>query len=361
MQELKFLNALNSVPGIGVVSLRALKDHFGSYEAAWRAEESALKASSLDDRAVQALLWKRPSLNPDREMNKLVQAQISLITENEEYFPPQLKEISNPPLALYARGNLKKLRETRLMGVVGTRRPTAYGSEAAEALVKDLVRAGVTTVSGLATGIDAQVHRATLDMKGTTLAILGSGVDENSIFPPENRGLANRIAEQDGVVLSEYAPGTPAMKEHFPARNRIISGLSLGVLVVEARERSGALITARFALEQNREVFAVPGSIFSATSQGPNRLIQEGAKLVISAKDILEELGIEYTMENEERMLADLNETESSLYQLLEEPLTVDTLKEKTGFPTAVIVASLSLLELKGMIRTLGPDIYQRI
>lgn len=360
MRDLKFLNAFNSIPGIGPAALRTLKNNFGTLENAWRAGEEELRQCGLGEDAVQRTLWKRPSLNPDREMEKLVRENVWLITEDDENFPDRLKEIPSPPLVLYGKGVLPGNKNLHL-AVVGTRRPTGYGTEAADSIAGELTNAGLVIVSGLASGIDARAHEAALEAKGNTIAVLGSGVDQNSIFPPENRGLARRIAESGGSVISEYAPGTPAVKEHFPARNRIISGLSLGVLVIEAREKSGALITARLALEQNREVFALPGSIFSPTSKGPNLLIQEGAKLVTCAGDILEELGMDYNKERDKKLDELLGERERILLELLEEPLGVDLLKEKTGFETPAIVASLSMLELKGRIRNLGGDTYQKV
>lgn len=359
--DLKFLNAWNSIPGIGPATLRLLKNSFGTLEAAWLASEAALAETGISPLILQAISWKRPSLHPDREMGKLIRESIWIITEDDENFPACLKEIPSPPLLLYGRGDLRLLATGTLLAVVGTRRPTAYGLEAAEAITRDLAAMGITIVSGLASGIDAQAHQAALDEKGKTIAVLGSGLDYHSVFPAENRGLARRIAEASGLVISEYAPGTPARKENFPQRNRIISGVSPGVLVVEARERSGALLTARLALEQNREVFAIPGSIFSSTSYGTNSLIQQGAKLVRSAADILEELGIEYTKEKEKTLREGLEENERMIYQLLEEPLSLDTIKEKTGLSTAIIITSLSLLELKGAVRNLGQDTYQKI
>lgn len=359
-RDLKFLNAFNSIPAVGPASLRLLKNHFGVLETAWRAGENALQESGITTTALQAILWKRPSLQPDREMEKLVRENIWLITEEDERYPPLLKEIPSPPLLLYGKGALPQTRFGAL-AVVGTRRPTAYGLEATEKIVQELAGAGLTIVSGLATGIDTRAHEACLEVKGRTIAVLGSGVDQNSIFPPENRGLGRRIVESDGAIISEYAPGTPAVKEHFPARNRIISGLSLGVLVSEAREKSGARITARYALDQNREVFALPGSIFSPTSRWPNRLIQEGAKLVTCAADILEELGMDYTKERVRKSDELLGEKEKVILELVEEPLSVDVIKEKTGLETSAIVASLSMLELKGRVKNLGADTYQKV
>ena len=357
-RDLKFLNAWNSIPNIGPVTIRELREHFGSLEEAWKAGETDLVSGGLGPQKIQSVNWKRPSIHPDREMEKLLRENIWIITDDDPHFPPDLKEISYPPFFLYGRGNPQRLVSSPKLGVVGTRRPTPYGIEATEIIVRELAEAGVTIVSGLAWGIDAKAHETTLEAKGITLAILGSGLNQESIFPPENRGLAKRIAES-GLLLSEYAPWTPAMKGHFPARNRIISGLSKGVLVIEARERSGTQITTRLALEHNREVFALPGSIFSPTSRGPNHLIQQGAKLVQSAKDILEELGIEYN-EKEQKSFS-MGEREKAIYQLLEEPTSVDAIKEKTNLETSFIIATISFLELKNLVKNLGQDTYQRI
>lgn len=358
--DLKFLNAFNSIPNVGAVTLRILKNKFGSYEAAWRANPAELETLNLREDILRAILWKKPSLHPDQEMAKLVRENIWLVATGDPDFPPLLQEIPNVPVVLYGRGDIKILNAKPLLAVVGTRKPTSYGLEATSVLVRELVEAGVTIVSGLAMGLDARAHETAVENKGQTIAVLGSGIDQNSIFPPENRGLARRILESGGAIVSEYAPTTPAVKEHFPARNRIISGLSPGVLVIEAREKSGALITARLALDQDREVFALPGSIFSLVSVGPNKLIQQGAKAVITVHDIFEELGIDYNKAKEEGGGL-LDEKERLLLELLIEPLGVDLIKEKSGLETATIIASLSLLELKGRVKNIGGDIYRKI
>ena len=358
--DLKFLNAFNSIPNVGPVTLRTLKNHFGDYQNAWRASETELKNLNLREDILRSIMWKKPSIQPDQEMTRLVRENIWTLTENDPLFPTALREVPNSPIIIYGRGQVKNLQGQTLLAVVGTRKPTQYGLEAVSTITRELTEAGITIVSGLAMGIDARAHETTVENKGKTIAVLGSGVNQDSIFPPENRGLARRILENDGTIISEYAPSTPAVKEHFPARNRIISGLSKGVLVIEAREKSGALITASLALEQNREVFALPGSIFSLASVGPNKLIQQGAKTVISSRDILEELGIDY---NKVREGANelLTEKENLLLGLLDEPLNIDVVKERTGLETSTIVASISLLELKGKIRNLGGDTYQKI
>ncbi len=359
--EIKFLNAWNAIPGVGAVTLRALKNHFSSFEKAWRMSDSAYALIHLDTQAHEAILARKKSIDPDREIQKLARGNIWMITEADPEYPAMLKEIPVPPVALYGRGNKDALNIGNNIAVVGTRRPTPYGLESAEAIVAKLAGAGMTVVSGLATGIDTRAHKTALACKGITVAVLGSGVDSPSIFPPENRGLAERIASAGGAVISEYSPETPPVKEHFPMRNRIISGLARGTLVVEAREKSGALITARYALEQNRDVYAVPGSIFSATSAGPNALIREGALAVSAAEHILEALGISYINEQASRADEETSAEESTLLELLTTPHSIDEIKEKTGQGPGAIVASLSLLELKGRIKNLGSGTFQKI
>jgi DNA processing protein len=243
------------------------------------------------------------------------------------------------------------------IAVVGTRRPTSYGRDAADRLAGDLARAGVTIVSGLAKGIDTHAHRSALAACGRTIAVLGSGLDR--IYPAENAALAREISEK-GTLISEYPPGTPPDAANFPARNRIISGLSRGVLVIEARESSGALITADFALEQGRDVFAIPGNIFWPTSEGSHRLIQQGAKLVRCADDVLQELNLaQLPQQLEMRQVLPANDTEATLVQLLsDEPLHIDQVVRQSGLPTHVVSPALAMMELKGMVRQVGAMQY---
>src|SRR3990167_7392208 len=291
-------------------------------------------------------------------METLVRKSIWLIRETDSDYPLLLAQIPNPPFILYGTGRATLFDSQISFGVVGSRKPTSYGIQATELITETLARAGACIISGLALGIDAVAHRTAVEAGGATVAVLGSGIDDESLYPQSNRGLARRITESGGMVISEYPPGTPALKEHFPARNRIISGLSKGILVVEAQEKSGALITARFALEQNRDVFAVPGSIFSLSSKGTNALIQEGAKLVSCGEDILKEYGIEYTTKSAPE--EPLNEHESFVMNILTESRTVDDIKTLTGLDTPAIIASVSPLEMKSRIRNLGSDTYQK-
>lgn len=360
--DLTYLHAFNMIPQVGTATLRALKEKFGSYETAWQASASQIRACGLREPALEPILARRPLFDPQGEYQKVLAAGVWMIADTDAGYPPLLKEISNPPAALYGKGALPAVHFESAaisIGIVGTRRTTAYGLQATEKIVCDLVSAGIVITSGLALGIDTKSHQTALDAGGITIAVVGSGLDESVLFPHENIKLARKIVENGGTVLSEYPPFTKARREYFPMRNRIISGISAGVVVVEAREKSGALITARFALEQNREVFAIPGSIFSPTSHGPNALIREGAKLIMSVTDILDEFGIVY--QDEARQRADVTEVEASLLVLLEEAHSVDEMKRKLEMQTADILATLSLLELKGLVRTMGVDIYQKI
>ena len=357
--DTKYLHALASIPSVTGKTLRALAAHFQSFEDAWRADEGDFQRAGLDEKAITAVSWKRPSLDPDREMETLVRKSIWLIRETDSDYPLLLAQIPNPPFILYGTGRATLFDSQISFGVVGSRKPTSYGIQATELITETLARAGACIISGLALGIDAIAHRTAVEAGGATVAVLGSGIDDESLYPQSNRGLARRITESGGMVISEYPPGTPALKEHFPARNRIISGLSKGILVVEAQEKSGALITARFALEQNRDVFAVPGSIFSLSSKGTNALIQEGAKLVSCGEDILKEYGIEYTTNT--GSLEPLDETEERILVVLVESRTVDDIKTLTGLDTPAIIASVSLLEMKGRIRATEGERYERI
>ena len=357
--DTKYLHSFALIPSIGARALQKISEYFPSFEDAWRAREEDIRNAGLDLKTISAILWKRPSIDPDREIEALSRESIWIIRVTDTEYPTLLKEIPNPPFVLYGSGSPSACASPIAIGVVGTRKPTSYGIQAAETITRTLGTAGITIVSGLALGIDAIAHQAALEANASTIAVLGSGIDEHSIYPSSNRGLARRIKDSGGIVISEYPPKTPAMKEHFPQRNRIISGISKGVLVIEAQEKSGALITARFALEHNRDVFAVPGSIFSLSSAGTNALIQEGAKLVSTGEDILKEYGIDYTTENAPREAVD--ETAGLILRTLTEPRTVDHIKFVTGLDTPAIIASLSLLELKGRVRPSGGDTFERI
>jgi len=351
-ETLEYWVGFSRVRGIGPVRLRALMDHFGDIRAAWAASSATLKALGFDRRTMENFLTLRSKLDLAAELARVYELGVTVLTWDSDDYPPLLKSISDPPPVLYVKGKLLAQDEWAL-GAVGTRRATVYGREATRALVSGLAASGVTIVSGLAHGVDTYAHRAALDAGGRTIAVLGSGVDV--IYPSENRKLAERIANS-GAVVSEYPLGTRPEGGNFPRRNRIISGLSLGLLVVEGRVTSGAMITADYAAEQGREVFAVPGNILNPVSAGPNQLIQQGAKLVTSIGDILEELNLTMVAaQTEAREIIPDNETEAVLLkQLSSEPVHVDELGRVAGLPISEVSSTLALMELKGKVRQVG-------
>jgi len=287
----KYFNAFNLIKGIGPISLKKILSRFDSLEDAWSANLNELRQAGLNRSTLEQIKYQRPKINPDREIERLIKEGVDLITINDKAYPELLKEIYIPPPLLYIRGNLKSSDRISL-GVVGTRQLSAYGHRITPLITADLARAGLTIISGLAKGIDTLAHKAALKANGRTIAVLGSGLDKKNIYPQVNQHLSE-IISQEGALLSEFPIGTKPFAQNFPQRNRIVAGLSLGILVIEAPKKSGALITARNALEQNRDVFAVPGSIFSRNSLGPNNLIKLGAKLVNQASDILDELNLD--------------------------------------------------------------------
>ncbi len=342
----------NLVKGIGSARLRALLSIFGDVETAWNAPADSIRAVGLGSKIVESFLKVRSEVSLDKVW-EFIQAQgIKVITWEDDSYPRYLKEIDQPPPVLYLRGDLHTEDEWAV-SIVGTRRVTAYGRQVTEEVAAALARSGVTIVSGLARGVDAIAHQAALNAGGRTLAVLGSGVDR--IYPPEHRRLAEQVIA-NGALLSDYAPGTAPDAVNFPPRNRIISGLSRAVVVVEAGERSGALITAEFAVEQGREVFAVPGNINAPQSKGTNYLIQQGARPLLEPKDILETLDL--TLINEHRAARTVlpaDATEARLFELLgQEPLHVDEIRQRAELPIEKVSAALALMELKGLVRQVG-------
>jgi DNA processing protein len=329
-----------------------MEKHFGNLEAAWQAAPTDLKRSGLDSGSIHAITSRRPDISLDAEMEKLDRYGVKVLTFHDAEYPSRLKEIYDYPPILYVRGSLLSEDEWCL-AVVGTRRATVYGRQVTEEIVTDLARNKITIVSGLARGIDSIAHRSALEAGGRTLAIFACGLD--IVYPAENAELARRIIQQ-GALISEYPLGTRPRANNFPRRNRIMSGISLGVLIAEAGKVSGAMITAQMALEQNREVFAIPGSILSPASDGTNHLIQEGAKLVSNYNDILEELNLTAVAHQMEiREIVPASDTESLLLkQLGAEPTHIDEICHSTRLPISALSSTLAMMELKGLVKQAG-------
>ena len=360
MDDIKYWIALSRVSLLGTVRIRRLETYFGDLRNAWEASPGALKAAGIEDGPAREILAARDTICPEAEQAKLEQASVRPINWNHPDYPWRLKEIPDPPPVLYVKGMLQP-EDERAVAVVGTRGPTAYGREAAGVLAADLARNGITIVSGLARGIDGIAHRAALDNGGRTIAVVANGLD--IVYPSEHAGLSRR-AEEQGAVVSEYPLGVRPNPRSFPRRNRLISGLSLGTLVIEASETSGATWTVQHALEQDREVFCVPGSIFSPASRFTNKMIQQGAKLVSSYQDVLEELNLNVVAQQYELDIGteDQDEDEADLLQYLnEQPLHIDDIRRSASLPITTVSSMLSILELKGKVKQVGCMHYVRM
>jgi DNA processing protein len=356
----QFWLGLHLVPNFGIARISQLLAHFESPEALWREPEKSLMHLDLPSALLRAFCQARRSINLEREMEAVARAGAHLLTLDDQAYPELLRQLPHRPPVLYIRGNLLP-DEGKCLAIVGTRKTSKYGKNIAAQLAGELAQQGVTIVSGLALGIDTAAHSGALQAGGRTIAILGTGID--STYPRENRELAQEI-EANGALISELPLGSKPLAKNFPQRNRLISGMCLGVLVAEAPERSGALNTVSHALEQGREVFAVPHNVFSRTGRGCNLLIQDGAKLVASVEDILDELDLSQvnvqTQMQTER-LQPANDTEEAIFQQLSaDPIHVDLIVRQTQLPTATVTSTLTMLELKGLAESAGAMQYCR-
>lgn len=356
--DLKYWLAYSRIQKIGPINFKKLANYFNDLKTAWQANANKLISAGLNKDLVEEIIIRRSQINPDQELNLVNQEGLKTITIKDDNYPRALKEIYNPPPLLYLRGSIDALNNICL-AVVGTRKFSAYGRQATEEIVYQLAERGLTIISGLALGIDALAHLACLNANGKTVAILGSGADQPSVYPSSNRYLIDKIISSQGAVISEYPVGTAPTKYTFPMRNRIISGLAKGVLVIEAPESSGALITAKYALDQNRDVFAIPGSIYSHNSKGVNNLIKQGAKLITGADDILQEFNIQVILQETKNEPAISQEEEKIVFNLLsKEPLHIDKIKQLSKLNINVLSSALTMLEIKGLIKDIGGKHY---
>lgn len=348
-EQSKFLNAINVLAMAKTGALAKISKYFkGDWQKAWSSPKLR------DFLPKDAQLARR--IDPDTEWKKIEKEKIELITINDKNYPKLLKHIADPPFLLYLKGTAR-IFNNKCFAVVGTRALSDYGRRATPYFTSALSRAGLTIISGLALGVDSLAHKAALEAGGVTVAVLGTGIDDKTIYPKQNTYLAKEIVKKGGAVISEYAPGAGGTKFTFPQRNRIISGLSKGVLIIEADIKSGALITAYSALDQNRDLFAVPGNIFVRTSQGTNSMISKGAKLVMSPEDILSDYGFQPILARRE--IKPDNEIEALILKALDqEKRSVDEIIRRTGHGAAEINAALASMEFKGKIKSLGGDSF---
>jgi DNA processing protein len=339
LSERDYLIALTLLPGIGPVRLQLLYEKYESYKKIW--ESTSEK-------------WDFKKIHPQKEIEKLEKFKIKVLTILDKEYPDSLKVIDAPPDVLYYKGTLERVFDT-ILAVIGTRHMTPYGKQVVQKIVTPLAQNGITISSGFQRGVDTAAHTAALDAGGKTIAVLGTGLDVD--YPTGNKTLYKRIVETDGLILSEYPLGTQPKAQNFPRRNRIVAGLSKGAVVIEATIKSGSLITARYTLDQGKDVFAVPGQIFSELSEGPNSLIKQGAQLIDSAADILYALGLD-TKNTQTRTVAYAQTTQSILDTLKLGESHIDDLVQKTGLETKVLLAELTILELDGVVACTGYGKY---
>lgn len=358
---MKYLNALNKIQGVGSQKMKILLDFFGKAENIWKAGFADLKKSKIGDSLAEKIVSEREKINPDEEWEKMEKENIKMVMLTDENYPKLLKEIPSSPYITYVKSSEEKFdfNANPMLAVVGSRKFTQYGKQVAENFARELARAGITIVSGMAIGIDSFAHRGALEAGGKTIAVLGSSLEDKNIGPRSNYELSKDIIES-GALISDFPAGVASIPGNFPARNRIMAGMTLGTLVAEAALDSGSLITANLALEFNREVFAVPGSIFSPQSEGSNKLIKSGAKIVSGVKDILEELHIEQKKEAEKikTIIPATNEEEKILKTLSPDPVHIDTIAKMTKLEASVASSTLAIMEMKGMVRNIGGQNY---
>ncbi len=393
MNDSKYLISTNTFPKFGPIRIKKLRDYFPDSKSIFKASLGELTMAGIEKKISEEFITFRKKIVPDQLLEELHKKNIKVTKIEDDIYPKILKEIHSPPQLIYYKGKLRKEKEDNL-SVVGSRKYTNYGQRVIENIIGGLVVNGLNIVSGMALGIDSIAHENCLKTKGRTIAVLGSGIDDESIYPRQNKYLAEKIIASEGALISEFCPGTLPLPHHFPQRNRIVSGLSLGTLVVEAEEKSGSLITARCAVEQNREVFAVPGSIFSPNSKGTNQLIKIGAHPISNSKEIIEALDLSYinsrkkdkvkkvNREAREAPLGDCEARQGELQSkrespggesaLGQKPITqseeeekilsflsheetyVDEIIHKTKLDSSLINSTLTIMEMKGIIKNIG-------
>lgn len=369
MDERLFWLGFSCFPGIGPKKFKMLLDQFGSAKNAWKASEIELADSGIGPATASKFVHARSVIDLYKYLDQLRKSNVQFTTLYDDSYPKLLKEIENPPFVIYVKGESKILRssqddtstgsvQAKIVAIVGTRKITEYGREVTEQITSTLVHAGFAIVSGLAFGVDSCAHRTTIENNGKTIAVLGCGIDCCS--PREHEQLYRQIIENGGAIISEFPFSEPPTKGSFPSRNRIIAGLSQAVIVTEGAEDSGALYTAHDALKIGRPVFAVPGPITSSLSKGPNNLIANGAKMVTSVGDILVELGAKSLGQRVERkVLKGDNEEEQKIIDLLQnESWHFDEIVKKIGLDSVSVGVLLSLMEMKGIVKTTTNGYY---
>lgn len=360
MKEKQYLVALYAFTSFGPARTKLLISYFGSSEKVWNADSNRLYEIGLSKKIVENFVIFRKNFDLKRYFNRLKKLKIKYITYNDKNYPENLRGLEDAPLILYVLGDLKS-DDINAVAIVGSRKMTSYGREVASKFAYELSGMGISIVSGLAFGVDAAAHIATLEAGGRGVAVLASGLD--IVTPASNTELAKRLVKNGGAIVSEYPLGTSPLRTFFPSRNRIISGLSKAVLVVEGARKSGTLLTASAAAEQGRQVFAVPGQITSPMSEASHYLIKNGAKIVTSVDDIVEELDMQFTVDRQKvEKVMPTDKVEINLIEILEnEPLHLDDIGRISGLQVNDVSAKLTVMELKGLVRNMGSGIYKKV
>jgi len=359
MNNLEYYLGFSYFLGIGPQRLSLLLQNFSDVKNAYLAKKDDL-VKVLGEKLTEKFIQFRSQFDPKKELKKLKEKEITVLSQEDEKYPQSLKKIADPPICLYVKGDLSNFdfEKDFFLAIVGTRKPTSYGETLAKKFTSHLASMGIIVVSGMALGIDSLAHWAALNSLGKTIAVLGCGVDV--VYPPSNRGLYQEILKKGGLIISEFPPGRTVLKGLFVARNRIISGLSSGVLVIEGAKDSGALITARYAAEQGKEVFAPPSPLTSPMSEAPNFLLKQGAKLVTDFSDILAEFNLKISPKKKKDLTKDLSDNERLIFESLSVlPKTIDDLILETKIPVDKILNFLSILEIKGVVEKNKEGKYQ--
>ncbi len=361
-KDILFLAALNHFPKFGQNQLSKLSQFFSCWEEAFGSSLKSLIQAGIKENIALEFIKARHDIVPEKLAEQIFCENIALVEIKNKNYSKLLSEIYNPPTLLFCKGNVSLLN-TICLSIVGTRKNTSYGQQACNKLCLDLIRNNFTIVSGLALGIDSIAHNIAVNNNGKTIAVLGSGINKTSIYPASNRYLADKIISNNGLIISEFSLGASPSRYSFPMRNRIISGLSIATLVIEAAQKSGALITAHYALEQNRDVFAVPGNIFSKTSIGANKLIKQGATPVNSAEEILETLDLKHfnSYIDNKKIIPKTLEEEKIIPHLNHEPIHIDELIRLSGLNAPELSSTLSMMEVRGIIKNYGGMKYALI
>jgi len=354
MEGIEYLVALSHFEHFGPRRLKFLFKYFGSWRLAWEANNQALIASGVKESTVDLFIEHRSKTDPQKLYENITELGIKLATLDDVFYPPLLREIYAPPPLLYYKGSLNDNSWLSALAIVGTRKATSYGQHAIEKIIKDLNGSNITIVSGLALGIDALAHQNALANNLITISFLGCGVDQ--IYPRTNQLLSEKIIKQGGALISEFPPKTKPFKSNFPRRNRLIAGSCFATLVIEAAQKSGALITARYALDENREVMAVPGPIYNESSEGANDLLKSGAKLITSGHDILNSLNLDILkIQQDNKNLLNSNCDDIKIIEALQlGPSYINDIAKSTGLDMNVINSRLVIMEMKGLVKNIG-------